>query len=118
MGTLEQAIELDYLSTDDLTGATRNDGTSWSSGYCISILTLAIAQEDPGKEMWTKYMNVFGEYDKRISDTWKEDADGLLVFVSHNHQISLFVAMTNQKTGLFSATVGAFIIESYKFLSP
>ena len=26
--------------------------------------------------------------------------------------------MTNQKTGLFSATVGAFIIESYKFLSP
>ena len=89
-----------------------------SSGYCISILTLAIAQEDPGKEMWTKYMDVFGEYDKRISDTWKEDADGLLVFVCHNPQISLFVAMTNQKTGLFSATVGAFIIESYKFLSP
>jgi hypothetical protein len=68
--------------------------------------------------MWTKYMNVFGEYDKRISDTWKEDADGLLVFVSHNHHLSLSVAMTNQKTGLFSATVGAFIIESYKSLSP
>ena len=26
--------------------------------------------------------------------------------------------MTNQKTGLFTATVGAFIIESYKYLSP
>ena len=119
MGTPEQAIELDYLSIDDLAGATRNDGTSGSGGYCISLLTPAIvAQGDPGKEMWTKYMDVFGEYDKRISDTWKEDADGLLVFVSYNHLISPFVAMTNQKTGLFSATVGAFIIESYKFLSP
>ena len=63
-------------------------------------------------------MNAVGEDDKRISDTWKEDADGLLVFVSYNHLISLFVAMTSQKTGLFSATVGAFIIESYKTLSP
>ena len=119
MGTPEQAIELDYLSTDDLAGTTRNDGTSGSGGYCISIFTSAIvAQEDPGKEMWTKYMNVFGEYDKRISDAWKQDADGLLVFVSRNPHIPLFIAVTNQKTGLFSATVGAFIIESYKSLSP
>jgi len=118
MGTPEQAIELNHLFTPDPAGATRDNGTSGSGEYCISILTSATAQEDPGKEMWTKYMNVFSEYDKRISDTWKEDADGLLVFVSHNPQISLFVAMTNQKTGLFSATVGAFIIESYKYLSP
>lgn len=119
MGTPEEAIELNHLLfTADPGGATRGNGTSGSGGYCISILTSATAQEDPGKEMWTKYMNVFNEYDKRISDTWKEDADGLLVFVSHNPRISLFVAMTNQKTGLFSATVGAFIIESYKYLSP
>ena len=122
MGTPEQAIdsELDRLFTADpptrqarLAIVVRRDG-----GYCISILTLATAQEDPGKDMWTKYMDVFSEYDKHISDTWKKDADGLLVFVSHNPPISLFVAMTNQKTGLFSATVGAFIIESYKYLSP
>ena len=51
--------------------------------YCmLYILTSAPAQEDPGKEMWTKYMNVFKDYDKRISDTWTEDATGLLVFVS------------------------------------
>ena len=51
--------------------------------YCmLNILTSATAQEDPGKEMWTKYMDVFKDYDKRISDAWTEDATGLLVFVS------------------------------------
>ena len=32
--------------------------------------------------MWTKYLGVFSEHDTRISDAWKADADGLLVFVS------------------------------------
>src|SRR6266851_3850311 len=68
--------------------------------------------------MWNTYIEKFKEYDKRISDAWKDDATGLLVFVSHNPLIPLFVAMTKWKTGLFSAIVGAFIIESYKKLSP
>ncbi|KAI0319074.1 hypothetical protein OF83DRAFT_1041691, partial [Amylostereum chailletii] len=34
-------------------------------------------------------------------ETWKGDADGILIF-----------------TGLFSATVAAFIVESYKLLEP
>ena len=54
MGTPEQAIELDHLFTEGLASATRNDGTSrawWVSHFYID---LAIAQEDPGKEMWTK----------------------------------------------------------------
>ncbi|KAI0293031.1 hypothetical protein BC826DRAFT_910925, partial [Russula brevipes] len=42
-----------------------------------------------------------GEHDKRMAEDWKEDAMGLLVF-----------------TGLFSATVAAFLIESSKKLSP
>ncbi|KAF8495877.1 hypothetical protein F5888DRAFT_1615292, partial [Russula emetica] len=51
--------------------------------------------------MWNMYLDEVKEDDKRITDAWKEDADGLLVF-----------------TGLFAATVGAFIIEFYKTLSP
>ncbi|KAI0004882.1 hypothetical protein BJV74DRAFT_311118 [Russula compacta] len=54
-----------------------------------------------GKKMWTEYMKEAEEYDNRVAGAWKEDATGILVF-----------------TGLFSATVGAFIIESYKNLSP
>jgi Family of unknown function (DUF6535) len=58
------------------------------------------------------------EDDKRISDAWKEDSNGILVFVSPNLLIPPFISMTRFKTGLFSATVGAFIIEFYKQLSP
>ena len=55
--------------------------------------------------------------DKRIADAWKEDSNGILVFVSPN-LLTLFVSMTSSKTGLFSVIVGAFIIEFYKTLSP
>ena len=68
--------------------------------------------------MWNMYLDEVKEDDQRITDAWKEDANGLLVFVSLNVMVSLFVSMTNLKTGLFSATVGAFIIEFYKQLSP
>jgi uncharacterized protein DUF6535 len=58
------------------------------------------------------------EDDRRITDARKEDANGILVFVSLSLLVSLFISMTSKKTGLFSATVGAFIIEFYKKLSP
>ncbi|KAN0118933.1 hypothetical protein V8E52_004705 [Russula decolorans] len=51
--------------------------------------------------MWNMYLDEVKEDDQRITDAWKEDANGILVF-----------------TGLFSATVGAFVIEFYKTLSP
>ncbi|KAI0298646.1 hypothetical protein B0F90DRAFT_1632266, partial [Multifurca ochricompacta] len=51
--------------------------------------------------MWSGYMKEAQEYDTTMTDTWKGDATGVLVF-----------------TGLFSATVAAFIIQSYKKLSP
>ncbi|KAI0263161.1 hypothetical protein BGY98DRAFT_889945, partial [Russula aff. rugulosa BPL654] len=51
--------------------------------------------------IWNMYLDQVKEDDQRMTDAWKEDADGLLVF-----------------TGLFSATVGAFVIEFYKKLSP
>jgi len=58
------------------------------------------------------------EDDKRDADAWREDAEGILTFVSSNIWITIFVAMTSGQTGLFAATVGAFIIEFYKKLSP
>ncbi|KAH9989283.1 hypothetical protein BJV77DRAFT_690969 [Russula vinacea] len=58
------------------------------------------AQQDSKNEIWDMYLDEVKEDDKRISDAWKEDSNGILVF-----------------TGLFSATVGAFIIEFYKQLS-
>ncbi|KAH9172720.1 hypothetical protein EDB89DRAFT_856612 [Lactarius sanguifluus] len=55
----------------------------------------------PPDKMWSIYLSESEKHDKDISDGWKDDANGVLVF-----------------TGLFSATVAAFIIESYKKLSP
>ncbi|KAF8269479.1 hypothetical protein EI94DRAFT_1799154 [Lactarius quietus] len=56
---------------------------------------------DPSDKMWLMYLSEAEKHDKDISDAWKDDANGVLVF-----------------TGLFSATVGAFIIASYPMLSP
>jgi hypothetical protein len=58
------------------------------------------------------------ERDIRITEAWKEDANALVVFVSLNLLIPPSVLTTIWKTGLFSAVVAAFIIESYKKLSP
>ncbi|KAI9433502.1 hypothetical protein H4582DRAFT_1882714 [Lactarius indigo] len=70
---------------------TRSQGANYSPGELFA---------DPWRHMWIKSLPQFREYDKEITDRWKSDADGVLVF-----------------TGLFSATVAAFIIESYKKLS-
>ncbi|KAF8474393.1 hypothetical protein DFH94DRAFT_127873 [Russula ochroleuca] len=51
--------------------------------------------------MWYTYMKEAVEYDKFMTDAWREDAKGFLVF-----------------TGLFSAVVAVFLLESYKKLSP
>src|SRR5258708_5896640 len=64
------------------------------------------------------YWDKAKEDDRLFTDARKEDANGILVFVSLYLLVSLFVSMTSKKTGLFSATVGAFIIEFYQQLSP
>jgi Family of unknown function (DUF6535) len=68
--------------------------------------------------MWYKYMLEAKEYDRHFTHVWKEDASRILVFVSANLPVLAFIVMTNSKIGLFSVIVGAFIIESYKRLSP
>ena len=64
------------------------------------------------------YLNEIEADDNRMTDAWKQDAKGVLVFVSAKLLISVLVSLTIPKTGLFSATVGTFIIEFYKKLGP
>ncbi|KAH8989129.1 hypothetical protein EDB92DRAFT_2115438 [Lactarius akahatsu] len=71
--------------------ATRSQGANYSPGEFFA---------DPWRQMWIQSLPQFQTYDREITDRWKSDADGVLVF-----------------TGLFSATVAAFVIESYKRLS-
>ncbi|KAI9467375.1 hypothetical protein BJY52DRAFT_66137 [Lactarius psammicola] len=56
---------------------------------------------DSSGRLWMMYLTKAEKVDKEITEGWKGEADGILVF-----------------TGLFSATVAAFTIESYKQLSP
>ncbi|KAI0055621.1 hypothetical protein BV25DRAFT_1832997 [Artomyces pyxidatus] len=56
---------------------------------------------DPSGKLWTMYMDQAGEYDIELAESWKGDTDGIIIF-----------------TSLFSATVAAFLIESYQSLSP
>ena len=99
-------------------GALRNDGFCLNLLDMITTLILTAAQQDSENEMWNMYMNEVKKDDKRMADAWKEDSNGILVFVSLNLLVPILVSMTRFKTGLFSATVGAFIIEFYKQLSP
>ncbi|KAH9018880.1 hypothetical protein EDB85DRAFT_597820 [Lactarius pseudohatsudake] len=56
---------------------------------------------DSSGRLWMMYLSEAEKEDKEITENWKVDTEGILVF-----------------TGLFSATVASFIIESYKQLSP
>ncbi len=66
------------------------------------------------------YLTEAEKQDTQVTESWKGDTDGILVFVSPGLVPLLHINRLNHilKTGLFSATVAAFIIESYKKLSP
>ena len=82
---------------------------------CIIILTPTAAKED--EKMLEKAVDL-GEPEKWMIDAWIEDTNGILAFVSLNLLARLFIIlMKSFKTGLLSATIGAFIIEFYKKLS-
>lgn len=59
------------------------------------------AHVDSSDGLWSMYLTEAERQDKQVTESWKGDTDGILVF-----------------TGLFSATVATFLIESYKKLSP
>ena len=63
----------------------------------VTPMSLVTDHESSWQGMWTTYMNTFNEYDKRITNAWKDDANALIVFVSHNLQITpYYVAMNNR----------------------
>ena len=47
-----------------------------------NVVTLAIVHEDQVNEMWSEYLKNVDDYDKRLTEGWKDDANGVLVFVS------------------------------------
>ncbi|KAH9011982.1 hypothetical protein EDB83DRAFT_2530143 [Lactarius deliciosus] len=75
---------------------------------------------DPSDGLWAMYLTKAEKQDKEVTESWKGDTDGILVFVSLTTFILCVLVRLNPilKTGLFSTTFAAFIIESYKMLSP
>ncbi|KAJ7476521.1 hypothetical protein FB451DRAFT_1557386 [Mycena latifolia] len=61
----------------------------------------AARDELAGAALWAVYISEAEKYDKALVDGWKSDMEGLLIFA-----------------GLFSASLTAFLIESYKTLTP
>ncbi|KAJ6482793.1 hypothetical protein C8R45DRAFT_307679 [Mycena sanguinolenta] len=57
--------------------------------------------ESAAAKLWAVYISEAEKYDKALVERWRSDMDGLLIFA-----------------GLFSASLTAFLIESYKTLSP
>ena len=55
-------------------------------GPCFTMLipTAANAGFENDSEMWNMYLDEVKEEDNRITDAWKDDANSLVTFVSHN----------------------------------
>ncbi|KAJ7618245.1 hypothetical protein DFH06DRAFT_1061809, partial [Mycena polygramma] len=69
-------------------------------------LKSAKAKDNPEHEaaaakLWAVYVSEAEKYDKGLVESWKSDMEGMLIFA-----------------GLFSASLTAFLIESYKTLNP
>ncbi|KAF8129388.1 hypothetical protein K438DRAFT_2137165, partial [Mycena galopus ATCC 62051] len=59
------------------------------------------SDEAPASKLWAVYVSEAEKYDKSLVESWKSDMEGMLIFA-----------------GLFSASLTAFLIESYKTLVP
>ncbi|KAF9021747.1 hypothetical protein BDZ89DRAFT_228097 [Hymenopellis radicata] len=57
--------------------------------------------EDPSAKIWNAYLSEAERYDNALAHKWKSDMDAILIFA-----------------GLFSASVTAFLVESYRNLIP
>ena len=69
-----------------------NDSGASRNVFTTSSLTPITAEQDSGNEIWDMYLDEVKEDDKRISDAWKEDSNGILVFVSPNLLTFLFIS--------------------------
>ncbi|KAJ7197375.1 hypothetical protein GGX14DRAFT_667893, partial [Mycena pura] len=60
-----------------------------------------LSEEAAASKLWSVYVSEAEKYDKSLVESWRGDMEGMLIFA-----------------GLFSASLTAFIIESYKTLAP
>ncbi|KAK7019624.1 hypothetical protein R3P38DRAFT_3554160 [Favolaschia claudopus] len=71
-----------------------------------------------GAKIWSVYVSEAEKYDRALVDSWKSDMEGLLIFVSLSLISGRRVGPNGPQAGLFSAILTAFLIESYKTLTP
>ncbi|KAJ3762193.1 hypothetical protein EV360DRAFT_79549 [Lentinula raphanica] len=71
------------------------------SGPARSNLTPPRRYDDPSTKIWSLYLEQAEKDNARMTESWKADMDAILIFA-----------------GLFSASVTAFIVESYRNLMP
>ena len=57
-------------------------------------MTPVIVHEERVNEMWSEYLENVIDYDKRLTDGWKDDAKGVLVFVSLHPLVPVSVTVT------------------------
>jgi len=76
---------------------------------------------DSSGPLFSMYLKLAGEEDVKMTENWKGDADGILIFVSR-HSTRTTVPQRRltprPKTGLFSAAVAAFVAVSVQDLKP
>jgi hypothetical protein len=64
--------------------------------YIDSNLAITV-QKHSENEVWKMYLKEIEADDKRMTDAWKQDAKGLLTFVSPKLLISVFVSITSPR---------------------
>lgn len=53
-----------------------------------------LTPREEAEKMWTQYTTEVNKYDKNVADAQKDDANGVLVFVSHILLILLSIEMS------------------------
>ncbi|KAH0588326.1 hypothetical protein J132_04057 [Termitomyces sp. J132] len=77
--------------------------------------------DQPAQKFWSIYVDEATKHDANLTDRWKADLDSTLIFVRVFFVLLDEIRLTRRallQVGLFSATVTAFISESYKLLQP
>ncbi|KAJ7800116.1 hypothetical protein B0H14DRAFT_2901053 [Mycena olivaceomarginata] len=79
----------------------QSDSTWTTNRKDTTVSPLHALTEDSSAKFWSVYISEAEHYDSALVESWKADMEGMLIF-----------------SGLFSASLTAFIIESYKSLVP
>ncbi|KAF5392571.1 hypothetical protein D9757_002259 [Collybiopsis confluens] len=79
---------------------------------------LQAPHDDPSARIWSIYLNNAEKDTERLAERWKGDMDAILIFVRDVLFPLPSIIEIRAQAGLFSASVTAFIIESYRDLVP